>query len=67
MENKLSKEGCTHLQAKYLPTAKNKPVENFYEKSGYDVTKKHPDGTKFYEIDLANRPGRVYYVSVENG
>ncbi len=64
MENALLAEGCQFVEASYLPTAKNKPVETLYEKLGYTVIEKLQDGSKFYKIDLANRPDRVYYVTI---
>ncbi len=64
MENALLAEGCQFVEASYLPTAKNKPVETLYEKLGYTVIEKRQDGSKFYKIDLANRPDRVYYVTI---
>lgn len=64
MENALLAEGCQFVKATYLPTAKNKPVETLYEKLGYTVIEKLQDGSKFYKIDLANRPDRVYYVTI---
>ena len=64
MENALLAEGCQFVEASYLPTAKNKPVETLYEKLGYTVIKSESDGSKFYKIDLANRPDRVYYVTI---
>lgn len=65
VENELQAQGYTMLQASYLPTAKNKPVEMLFEKLGYQVTEKVPDGSKRYEIDLENRPKRIYYARVE--
>lgn len=64
MENALLAEGCQFVEASYLPTAKNKPVETLYEKLGYTVIEKRQDGSKFYKIDLAKRPDRVYYVTI---
>ncbi len=65
VENQLKAGGVRKLQASYLPTAKNKPVEQFYEKLGYQILKKNEKGEKEYEIDLANRPKRVYYAKIE--
>ncbi|MBR5248819.1 MAG: HAD-IIIC family phosphatase [Lachnospiraceae bacterium] len=64
MENALQAEGCQLVKACFLPTAKNKPVETLYEKLGYTVIEKRRDGSKIYEIDLAKRPERVYYVTM---
>lgn len=64
MENALQAEGYTTLQAAYLPTAKNRPVEQLFEKLGYRITSRTEDGRKNYEIDLAKRPARVYYAKI---
>ena len=64
IENSMQAEGFSTVQALYLPTAKNKPVEQLYEKAGYGIIADFPDGGKKYEIDLANRPQRVYYVTM---
>lgn len=66
IEDSLQAEGFGCVQALYLPTAKNKPVEQLYEKAGYTVLFARPDGSKKYEIDLANRPHRVYDVTMKS-
>lgn len=65
MENVLQREGYTSLRAVYVPTAKNKPVEQLFEKLGYRLVSRTQDGRKNYEIDLANRPPRVYYTKMK--
>lgn len=61
IEKELYEEGCLSLQAQYLPTAKNKPVETLFEKLGYTVIQTMETGGKLYEINLADRPEREYY------
>lgn len=39
VERKLMQDGVKEIRAKYIPTAKNKPVENLLERLGYKVTK----------------------------
>ena len=57
--------GFTRLQASYLPTAKNKPVANLYDRLGYTLLKETQDGEKKYRIELEACPRREYYVSFE--
>ena len=64
MENQLREVGYTGLAAKYVPTAKNKPVELLYEKLGYEIVSQTDEGVKNYAIDLAKRPKRVYYAKI---
>ncbi|MBQ8230360.1 MAG: HAD-IIIC family phosphatase [Lachnospiraceae bacterium] len=64
MEDQLREVGYTGLAAKYIPTAKNKPVELFYEKLGYEIVSQTDEGVKNYAIDLAKRPKRVYYAKI---
>lgn len=61
IEKELYEEGRTSLRARYLPTAKNKPVENLFDKLGYTVIQTEENGGKLYEINLADRPEREYY------
>jgi FkbH-like protein len=43
--------GATELLGTFIPTARNKLVENFFERQGFD--RKHTDaGTKHYRLDL---------------
>ena len=64
IENDLMKSGYSTLRARYLPTAKNKPVEMLFEKLGYSAVRQE-DGRKDYEIVFLNRPKRVYYAKIE--
>ena len=64
VENQLEEAGYTGLAGKYIPTAKNKPVEQLYENLGYKIVNQTDEGVKNYAIDLANRPKRVYYAKI---
>ena len=64
IENDLQASGFTALKARYVPTAKNKPVEMLFEKLGYTVLEEE-NGRKEYEILFSNRPKRVYYAEYE--
>ncbi len=62
IESTLYAHGYTVLQAQYIPTAKNKPVENLFDKLGYEILQTSADGGKLYEMDLSHRPKRDYCV-----
>ena len=49
IQNRLLKDGVTHLKAVYLPTSKNGQVADFYDRCGFILTETLPDGTKRYE------------------
>ena len=62
IELKMQEEGFAGIRGKYLPTAKNKPVSELYEKLGYRETHTTPEGGKCYEIHWQEKPERVYYL-----
>ena len=62
IEQQMREEGYTVLRGRYVPTAKNKPVETLYERLGYRKTDSTPEGGTCYEIVLAERPERVYWL-----
>jgi len=45
----LKQHGCDTIEACYLPTQKNKPVSEFYDRCGFSVVSNH-DGTKKYVL-----------------
>lgn len=47
--NFLKDHGCTTIEANYIPTQKNKPVIDFYEKCGFPLVEEK-DGSKQYII-----------------
>ncbi|MDE7224484.1 MAG: HAD-IIIC family phosphatase [Acetatifactor sp.] len=61
MESGLRQEGYICLRGRYVPTAKNKPVEELYDRLGYRVLRQEDGGEKVYEISLKERPVRTYY------
>ena len=63
VEDELKSEGFSRVRGIYIPTAKNKPVEKLYEKAGY-VLCEESDGSAVYELCLANRPDREYYMEM---
>ena len=62
IEEQMQEEGYTGLCGRYIPTAKNKPVEALYEKLGYHRTESTQEGGTCYEITLAERPERAYWL-----
>lgn len=64
VEKDLKAAGYKVLRGRYIPTAKNKPVEKLYEKLEYTVLEQTETGEKLYEILLENCPEREYYAKV---
>lgn len=62
METELLQEGYISLRGRYVPTAKNKPVAELYDRLGYQVIHQGDDGEKMYEIGLEERPARSSHV-----
>lgn len=61
LEQELLARGFKMLQSRYVKTAKNMPVRMLFEELGYHVTEDSGD-EKQYEVSLADRPERVYYI-----
>lgn len=61
IEDSLQEEGFEKLQGIYIPTVKNAPVAKLYDQLGYVVVAESEEG-KTYEIEIAKRPKRVYFV-----
>jgi FkbH-like protein len=53
IERKLRKENFENIISYYLPTKKNIPVKNLFDRLGYDVIEEK-DGTKVYKFNLKN-------------
>ena len=62
IEEQMQEEGYTGLRGRYIPTARNKPVEALYEKLGYHRTESTQEDGTCYEITLAERPERAYWL-----
>lgn len=56
----LRKEGYTELRGRYIPSAKNKPVEKLYEQLGYRWIKTEADGSVEYALDLKQEAFETY-------
>lgn len=48
IQNDLAKEGIQGLRGIYIPTARNKPVENLYERAGFTLEEVKENGTKIF-------------------
>jgi FkbH-like protein len=62
VESDLLAKGYTFLAADYRPSSKNQAVSNLYPSLGYAEIS-HTEDNYRYQIDLRNRPKRVYYVN----
>ncbi len=63
VEQDLKALGFEKLNATYLKSPKNMPVENLFEDLSYTVLEKEPSGNKTYEISLDHTFEREYYVT----
>lgn len=64
----LAEEGYGSLRAKYVPSAKNAQVKDFYDKCGFTCTVEKEDGSKEYEINLASADMRIkayYHITIK--
>jgi FkbH-like protein len=63
IEDKLASLGIKTLDAAYIPTRKNIPVANLFERLGYDITETDETGTKKYRGILGSieKKGRKFF------
>ena len=60
----LKGHGCTSVSAQYLPTQKNKPVSDFFEKCGFPVVSEN-DGVKRYALNVDDYQNKnIDYIKV---
>lgn len=60
----LKDKGCITVSAKYLPTQKNKPVSDFFEKCGFPVVSENEAG-KEYTISISDYQNKnIDYIKV---
>ena len=59
----MRESGVSTLKARYIPTARNSQVKDFWEKCGFECVAEGEDGTKDYSLDLnkANTEIEEYY------
>jgi FkbH-like protein len=46
--------GASTLRARFVPTSKNKPVLQFYDRQGFELQTTAPDGEKIYSMNAAD-------------
>ena len=64
----LAEEGYGSLRARYVPTAKNSQVKDFYDKCGFTCTVEKEDGSKEYAINLASADMSIkayYHITIK--
>ena len=62
VEQDLKGAGYDKLKGRYIPTAKNKPVAQLYERLGYDRLFRGADGKTEFLVEIENAPKREHYV-----
>lgn len=62
IENELLEAGYNHLITRYIKTNKNIPVENFFDKLGYEIIDKN-DSETVYKLDLYRKKTRRFYIN----
>jgi FkbH-like protein len=61
---KLHEQGIDLVNADYVPTAKNKPVRDFYDSLGFNLCSEHSD-IKHYSLDLQTyAPKEITYIKI---
>jgi len=64
IENELLKEGIQELRARYIPTTKNKPAQDFFDRLAYEV-ETFENGEKAYKLDIRKAGERHGYALLE--
>jgi len=64
IENDLLKEGIQELRARYIPTTKNKPAQDFFDRLAYEV-ETFENGEKAYKLDIRKAGERHGYALLE--
>ena len=65
VEGDLRSRGYERLRGIYIPTAKNVPVAGLYDRLGYERMGEDAEGTVEYELQLADAPKRMYYITIK--
>lgn len=55
--------GSQEIYARYIPTAKNKPVAKLYDTMGYERIEESTDGEILYRLSRSSKVDREYYVA----
>jgi len=64
IEDELAEEGFKLIKARYVPTARNKPAEDFFDRLGYKVVLLE-GGEKLYELALKDSRERKAFADIE--
>ncbi len=64
--SKAKERGIITIIGKYIPTSKNKMVENFYEEQGFTLTHVYENGEKEYKLEVDKYEKRTKYVEVNH-
>lgn len=64
VENLLTNMGVEEIEAEYITTKKSVPVKDFWDSLGYKRVKEE-DGKVLYNLEISERPERVFYSVLE--
>jgi FkbH-like protein len=64
LEEKMKQAGFRESVAYYYPTAKNMPVQDLFERLGYQVVETDAAGNKTYLLSLDEIPHRTHYAQI---
>jgi len=64
VESMLANMGIEEIEAEYLTTKKSAPVKDFWDYLGYKRVKEE-DGKVLYNLEISERPERVFYSVLE--
>lgn len=62
VEQDLQSAGYDKLKGSYIPTAKNKPVAQLYERLGYRIITEKPEGKVEFLVEFSAAPKREHFV-----
>lgn len=63
VEAELLRAGYTELRGRYVPTGKNRPVAELYDRLGYREVSRGEGGEKEYSLCLKDAPSRAAHVA----
>ncbi|MEA2693529.1 MAG: hypothetical protein QOJ16_2916 [Acidobacteriota bacterium] len=65
-ERFLADPDSTELQGRFVPTARNRPAEGFYEREGFRLVTRTEAGESFYALTREEiRPNPCPWIAVE--
>lgn len=63
VEQDIKNKGYPEVYSRYIPSAKNQPVADFYDKMGYERVEESAEKEIVYRISLDKQTDREYYVA----